>query len=273
MRRCLPSRRWAAHDPAGVHHHRGPAAGRRGASRQRAGAAAHRDPRRLFAADADDEGERRHPAAAGRTQQCADAVHGPCLCGRGLPLRSLRRPAQADGAGQPGLYVRVVLHPQRSRLLRHQRPLGRPQGDRTRSDDGRPARRLPEDEEVTAADRLIIDFPTTTGLIVLKALAAEPGLMPQAQASLAASQCAMQTEAPPAKQPEPAAPAPALCPRRRASADQSLWCAGTSERVRGAIASRLFLRLCCTSATIVPQQAVLAVKVSAIAVSATIWAA
>ena len=48
---------------------------------------------------------------------------------------------------------------------------------------------LPEDEEVTAADRLIIDSPTATGLIVLKALAPEPGLMPQAQASLAASRC------------------------------------------------------------------------------------
>lgn len=71
---------------------------------------------------------------------------------------------------------------------------------------------LPEDEEVTAADRLIIDSPTTTGLIVLKALAPEPGLMPQAQASLAASQCAIQTEAPPAKQAEPAAPAPAPAP-------------------------------------------------------------
>jgi uncharacterized membrane protein len=48
---------------------------------------------------------------------------------------------------------------------------------------------LPEDEEVTAADRLIVDSPTATGLIVLKALAPEPGLMPQAQASLAASRC------------------------------------------------------------------------------------
>jgi uncharacterized membrane protein len=55
---------------------------------------------------------------------------------------------------------------------------------------------LPEDEDVTAADRLIIDSPTTTGLIVLKALAPEPGLMPQAQASLAASKCNVQTEQP-----------------------------------------------------------------------------
>jgi len=75
---------------------------------------------------------------------------------------------------------------------------------------------LPEDEEVTAADRLIIDSPTATGLIVLKALAPEPGLMPQAQASLAASRCSLQTEAaPPPRQPEPAPPLPAPAPRSK----------------------------------------------------------
>jgi uncharacterized membrane protein len=62
---------------------------------------------------------------------------------------------------------------------------------------------LPEDEDVTAADRLIIDSPSATGLIVLKALAAEPGLMPQAQASLAASSCKVQTAAQVAKQADP----------------------------------------------------------------------
>jgi uncharacterized membrane protein len=55
---------------------------------------------------------------------------------------------------------------------------------------------LPEDEDVTAADRLIIDSPSQAGLIVLKALAPEPGLMAQAQASLAASNCKVQTEPP-----------------------------------------------------------------------------
>jgi hypothetical protein len=73
---------------------------------------------------------------------------------------------------------------------------------------------LPEDEEVTAADRLIIDSPTATGLILLKALAPEPGLMPQAQATLAASSCTVQTDAPPPpKQPEPA-PAPPVPAQR-----------------------------------------------------------
>lgn len=56
---------------------------------------------------------------------------------------------------------------------------------------------VPEDEDVTAADRLIIDSPTATGLILLKALAAEPGLMGQAQASLTAASCRVQTDPPP----------------------------------------------------------------------------
>ena len=72
---------------------------------------------------------------------------------------------------------------------------------------------LPEEEDVTSADRLIIDSPTAAGLIVLKALAAEPGLMPQAQATLTASSCKVQTEPPAAKQAE--APPPSPPPARR----------------------------------------------------------
>ena len=67
---------------------------------------------------------------------------------------------------------------------------------------------LPEEEDVTSADRLIIDSPTATGLIVMKALAAEPGLMLQAQATLAASSCKVQTEPPAAKQAEAPPPSP-----------------------------------------------------------------
>jgi uncharacterized membrane protein len=72
---------------------------------------------------------------------------------------------------------------------------------------------LPEEEDVTSADRLIIDSPTSTGLIVMKALAAEPGLMIQAQASLSASSCRVQTEPPAPKQAE--APPPPPPPRKR----------------------------------------------------------
>src|SRR5437868_3684330 len=48
---------------------------------------------------------------------------------------------------------------------------------------------LPEEEDVTAADRLIVESPSTTGLIVLRALAPEPGLMPQARSALAQAKC------------------------------------------------------------------------------------
>jgi uncharacterized membrane protein len=51
---------------------------------------------------------------------------------------------------------------------------------------------LPEDEEVTAADRLIVESPTTTGLIVLRALAPEPGLMAAARNVLASARCERQ---------------------------------------------------------------------------------
>jgi len=51
---------------------------------------------------------------------------------------------------------------------------------------------VPEDEEVTAADRLIIESPTSMGLIVVRALAPEPGLMPMARQALAAASCRIQ---------------------------------------------------------------------------------
>ena len=48
---------------------------------------------------------------------------------------------------------------------------------------------LPEDEDVTAADRLIIESPTQSGLILLRALAPEPSLMAMARRALAGAQC------------------------------------------------------------------------------------
>ena len=48
---------------------------------------------------------------------------------------------------------------------------------------------LPENEEITAADRLIVASPTTTGLIVIRALASEAGWVPAVRSALAAAQC------------------------------------------------------------------------------------
>ena len=48
---------------------------------------------------------------------------------------------------------------------------------------------LPEDEDVTAADRLIVESPTMTGLIVARAFSPEPSLLATATAALTGAQC------------------------------------------------------------------------------------
>lgn len=53
---------------------------------------------------------------------------------------------------------------------------------------------MPEDEDITAADRLIVESPTLTGLVAIRALAAEPGLMPMVKTAIAAARC---TKVPP----------------------------------------------------------------------------
>jgi len=45
---------------------------------------------------------------------------------------------------------------------------------------------LPRNEDITAADRLIVASPTTTGLIMIRALAPEMGWIPAARNALAA---------------------------------------------------------------------------------------
>ena len=51
---------------------------------------------------------------------------------------------------------------------------------------------LPEEEDVTAADRLIVESPSDTRLIVMRALAPEPGLMPAAQTVLSRATCKLE---------------------------------------------------------------------------------
>ena len=48
---------------------------------------------------------------------------------------------------------------------------------------------VPEEEDVTAADRLIVESPSDTGLIVMRALAPEPGMMPVARTTLSRATC------------------------------------------------------------------------------------
>jgi len=48
---------------------------------------------------------------------------------------------------------------------------------------------LPEDDETAAADRLIVESPSEKGLIVLRALAPEPGMMAAAKTALSAARC------------------------------------------------------------------------------------
>jgi len=48
---------------------------------------------------------------------------------------------------------------------------------------------LPGDEDVTAADRLIVESPASTGVILIKALVAEPGMLPAVREALAAARC------------------------------------------------------------------------------------
>ena len=50
----------------------------------------------------------------------------------------------------------------------------------------------PDDEDVTRADRLVVESPTTTGLILVRALSPERGQMRMARAALAAAQCRVQ---------------------------------------------------------------------------------
>lgn len=66
-----------------------------------------------------------------------------------------------------------------------------------------PAQReaLPNEEDVTRADRLIVESPTPAGLIVVRAFIPEPTLQGMANAAVSAAQCQSQ---PPTPAPRPA---------------------------------------------------------------------
>jgi uncharacterized membrane protein len=48
---------------------------------------------------------------------------------------------------------------------------------------------MPENENVTAADLLIVESPTLTGVIAVHALAPESGLMPKVETAIAGAKC------------------------------------------------------------------------------------
>jgi uncharacterized membrane protein len=74
---------------------------------------------------------------------------------------------------------------------------------------------LPTEEDVTAADRLIVESPTPAGLIVVRALIPEPALQPMANAAVSAAQCKQQLESVPQKVEPPPPPKPEKPSRKR----------------------------------------------------------
>jgi uncharacterized membrane protein len=58
---------------------------------------------------------------------------------------------------------------------------------------------MPENENVTAADLLIVESPTLTGVIQIRALAPEPGLMPKVQGAIAGAKCVQIAEPTPGR--------------------------------------------------------------------------
>ena len=87
--------------------------------------AAHSDAGCLYAAGTDCAGEYGGalPLPTPRKRPCRSWIRpSPAPCA----ATTVAGPAQAHRAGQPRLYVGVILHAQRHRLLRHQRPRRRP---------------------------------------------------------------------------------------------------------------------------------------------------
>ena len=117
-------------------------------------------------------------------EKAADAVHGSGLRQRGLPLRSFAGAAEAHACRSASPTPRC--RSTRDRDIAYYAINDRAAGRRVIELDLMTAEQhsqMPEDEDITAADRLIVESPTLTGLIAIRALAPEPGLMPMAQSA------------------------------------------------------------------------------------------
>ena len=115
------------------------------------------------------------PLAAGRSRQLADAFHGPgafalAVCRYDLSGGPIKLTVPVSQA-----YTSVSFYTRNdiAYYAINDRSAGRKVIELDLMTEAQHAE-LPEEEDVTAADRLIIDSPSTTGLIVMKALAPSP---------------------------------------------------------------------------------------------------
>ena len=140
-------------------------------------------------------GERHRAPARSDAGRGGAAVHGSGLRYGGVPLRSRRRAAQA-AVPVSQAYTSVSFYARSG--VAYYAINDRAAGRRTIELDLMTTQQraeMPDDEEVTAADRLIVESPTPTGLILVRAFGPEPGLMPMARRALASRSAARKPEA------------------------------------------------------------------------------
>ena len=147
---------------------------------------------RLFAAVAADAGQHRGAARRADAQTAImpfmDPAFAEAVCRYDLSGGSLKLVAPVSQA-----YTSVTFYTRKS--IAYYAINDRAAGRRTIELDLMTPEQhaeVPEEEDVTAADRLIIESPSTMGLIVLRALAPERGLMPMARQALAGATCGIQ---------------------------------------------------------------------------------
>ena len=130
------------------------------------------------------------PLPAPTAEASDHAVHGSGVCRGGVPLRPYRAASLKLNAPVSQAYTSVTFYTRNSVAYYaiNDRAAGRRAIELDLMTPEQHAQ-VPEEEDVTAADRLIIESPTTTGLIVLRALGAGAGT--DADGAPRARQCAM----------------------------------------------------------------------------------